>query len=54
MTMAKTPARDAFRVLDCIMSRHVQEYLDVAGPPIGEDRAAAFPQVQATRREIRG
>jgi hypothetical protein len=43
--MAQAPARDAFQVLDWIMSRHVHEYLDVAGRPVGEGRAAAFRHV---------
>jgi hypothetical protein len=42
----QAPARDAFQVLDWIMSRHVHEYLDVGGRPVGEGRAAAFKQVQ--------
>jgi hypothetical protein len=32
-------------VLDWIMSRRVHEYLDVAGRPVGEGRAAAFQRV---------
>jgi hypothetical protein len=44
--MLQPPARDAFQLLDWIMSRHVHEYLDVAGRPVGEGRAAAFQQVQ--------
>jgi hypothetical protein len=43
-------ARDAFQVLDWIISRHVHEYLDVAGRPIGEGRAGAFQQVQTEMR----
>jgi hypothetical protein len=43
--MVQSPAKDAFQVLDWIMSRHVHEYLDVAGRPIGEGRAAAFQSV---------
>jgi hypothetical protein len=43
--MVPAPARDAFQVLDWIMSRHVHEYLDVAGRPLGEGRAAAFQHV---------
>ena len=43
--MLPAPPRDAFPVLDWIMSRHVHEYLDVAGRPIGEGRAAAFQHV---------
>ena len=45
-TMLQAPPRDAFQVLDWIMSRQVHEYLDVAGRPVGEGRAAAFQQVQ--------
>jgi hypothetical protein len=45
-TMLQAPPRDAFQVLDWIMSRHVQEYLDVAGRPLGEGRAAAFRHAQ--------
>jgi hypothetical protein len=45
-TMLQAPPRDAFPVLDWIMSRHVHEYLDVAGRPVGEGRAAAFQDVQ--------
>jgi hypothetical protein len=44
--MVQAPAQDAFQVFDWIMSRHVHEYLDVAGRPVGEGRAAAFKQVQ--------
>jgi hypothetical protein len=44
--MLQDPPRDAFQVLDWIMSRHVHEYLDVAGRPVGEGRAAAFQHVQ--------
>jgi hypothetical protein len=44
--MLQAPPRDAFRVLDWIMSRRVHEYLDVAGRPLGEGRAAAFQHVQ--------
>jgi hypothetical protein len=43
--MLQAPPRDAFEVLDWIMSRHVHEYLDVAGRPLGEGRAAAFQHV---------
>jgi hypothetical protein len=43
--MLRPPARDAFGVLDWIMSRQVHEYLDVAGRPVGEGRAAAFRDV---------
>src|SRR5271166_5166633 len=45
-TMLQAPPRDALQVLDWIMSRHVHEYLDVAGRPLGEGRAAAFRHVQ--------
>jgi hypothetical protein len=38
--------RDPSELLDWIMSRHVHEYLDVAGRPVGEGRAAAFQRVQ--------
>jgi hypothetical protein len=44
--MPQAPPRDAFQLLDWIMSRHVHEYLDVAGRPVGEGRAAAFQHVQ--------
>jgi hypothetical protein len=44
--MPQAPARDAFQLLDWIMSRHVHEYLDVAGRPVGEGRAAVFQHVQ--------
>jgi len=43
--MVHAAARDAFQVFDWIMSRHVHEYLDVAGRPVGEGRAAAFKNV---------
>jgi hypothetical protein len=43
--MLRPPARDALGVLDWIMSRQVHEYLDVAGRPVGEGRAAAFRNV---------
>jgi hypothetical protein len=43
--MPRPPARDAFGLLDWIMSRQVHEYLDVAGRPVGEGRAAAFRDV---------
>jgi hypothetical protein len=43
--MPRPPARDALGVLDWIMSRRVHEYLDVAGRPVGEGRAAAFRNV---------
>jgi len=43
--MVQPPAQDAFEALDWIVSRHVHEYLDVAGRPVGEGRAAAFQQV---------
>jgi hypothetical protein len=41
-TIVQDPARDAVQLLDWIMARHVHEYLDVAGRPLGEGRAAAF------------
>jgi len=44
--MAQPPARDSFQLLDWIMSRHVHEYLDTAGRPVGEGRAAAYQHVQ--------
>jgi hypothetical protein len=44
--MPQAPLRDAFQLLDWIMSRHLHEYLDVAGRPVGEGRAAAFHHVQ--------
>jgi hypothetical protein len=44
--MLQAPARDAFQLLDWIMSRHVHEYLDVAGRPVGEGRAAAYQHVR--------
>jgi hypothetical protein len=44
--MVQAPGRDAFQVLDWIMSRRVHEYLDVAGRPVGEGRAAAFRHVR--------
>jgi hypothetical protein len=43
--MVRAPARDVFQLLDWIMSRHVHEYMDVAGRPVGEGRAAAFRDV---------
>jgi hypothetical protein len=43
--MLRPPARDAFGLLDWIMSRQVHEYRDVAGRPVGEGRAAAFRDV---------
>lgn len=49
--MTQGPAQDAFQVLDWLMSRHVQEYLDVAGRPIGEGRSAAFQRV-ATEMQL--
>jgi hypothetical protein len=42
----QAPAHDALLVLDWIMSRHVHEYLDVAGRPVGEGRSVAFRHVQ--------
>jgi hypothetical protein len=44
--MLQAPGRDAFQMLDWIMSRHVHEYLDIAGRPVGEGRAAAFQHVR--------
>jgi hypothetical protein len=44
-TMSQLPARDALSLLDWIMARHVHEYLDVSGRPVGEGRAAAFQHV---------
>jgi hypothetical protein len=44
--MGRVPARDALEVLDWVMSRHVHEYLDVDGRPVGEGRADAFKLVQ--------
>jgi hypothetical protein len=46
----QTQARDGFQVLDWIMSRHVHEYLDVAGRPVGEGRAAVFQDVKTEMR----
>src|SRR6516225_4106903 len=43
--MQRPPACDALGILHWIMSRQVHEYLDVAGRPIGEGRAAAFKNV---------
>jgi hypothetical protein len=43
--MLQPPVRDIFAVLDWIMSRQVHEYLDVAGRPVGEGRAAAVKNV---------
>jgi len=42
--------RDALHVLDWIVSRHVHEYLDTAGRPVGEGRAATFHLVQTEMR----
>src|SRR5262249_6257530 len=44
--MLQAPPWDAFQVLDWIMSRHVHEYLYVAGGRVGEGRAAAYQHVQ--------
>jgi hypothetical protein len=44
--MLRASPPDAFQVLDWIMSRHVHEYLDDAGRPLGEGRAAALQHVQ--------
>lgn len=48
--MVQSQARDSLQLLDWIMSRRVHEYLDVAGRPVGEGRAAAFEQVQTEMR----
>jgi hypothetical protein len=48
--MVQAQTRGALQVLDWIMSRHVHEYLDTAGRPVGEGRAAAFQQVQTEMR----
>jgi hypothetical protein len=48
--MVQAPTRDGYQVLDWIMSRLVHEYLDDAGRPVGEGRAAAFQQVQTEMR----
>jgi hypothetical protein len=37
-------------VLDWIMCRHVHEYLDVAGRPVGEGRSAAFQNLHTEMR----
>ena len=37
---------DAFYALDWITARHVHEYFDVGGRPLGEGRAAAFDKIQ--------
>jgi hypothetical protein len=44
--MLDAPAADALELLNWILSRQVHEYLDVAGRPLGEGRAAAFAQVR--------
>lgn len=41
---------DVSQVLDWIVSRHVHEYLDTLGRPVGEGRAAAFQQVKTEMR----
>src|SRR5580704_3318193 len=48
--MVQAQTRGALQVLDWIMSRHVHEYLDTAGRPVGEGRASAFQQVQTEMR----
>src|SRR5580704_8388865 len=48
--MLHAPPRDAFQVLDWITSRHVHEYLDVAGRPVGEGRSAAIQNVDTEMR----
>ena len=45
-----TQTRDAFAVLDWIVSRHVHAYLDTAGRPVGEGRSSAIEQVQTEMR----
>ena len=42
--------RDAFAVLDWIVSRHVHAYLDTAGRPVGEGRSSVFQEVQTEMR----
>ena len=42
--------RDAFAVLDWIVSRHVHAYLDTAGRPVGEGRSSAFQEVRTEMR----
>jgi hypothetical protein len=42
--------QDPIEVLDWILSRHVHEYLDTAGRPIGEGRSAAFQDVPTEMR----
>jgi hypothetical protein len=44
--MPPTSARDSLELLDWILFRHVHEYLDVAGRPLGEGRSAAFRHMQ--------
>ena len=45
-----TEIRDAFAVLDWIVSRHVHSYLDTAGRPIGEGRSSVIQEVQTEMR----
>ena len=45
-----TEVRDAFSVLDWIVSRRVHAYLDTAGRPVGEGRSSAFQEVQTEMR----
>jgi hypothetical protein len=42
--------RDAFAVLDWIVSRHVHAYLDTAGRPVGEGRSCVFQDVETQMR----
>ena len=42
--------KDAFAVLDWIVSRHVHAYLDTAGRPVGEGRSSAFQEVRTEMR----
>ena len=44
--MVKGAVGDAFYALDWITARHVHEYFDVGGRPLGEGRAAAFDKIQ--------
>ncbi len=45
-----TEMRDAFAVLDWIVSRHVHAYLDTAGRPVGEGRSSVFLEVETEMR----
>ena len=45
-----TEIRDAFTVLEWIVSRQVHSYLDTAGRPIGEGRSSVFQEVQTEMR----